>query len=177
LLKWSSGAILTRVARTGLRDDGGAKMTAEECVMAYAAAFEETYRDDSWSRLERYIAEDATYEVLGGPMACSIEGRDAIFRGIKKSLDGLDRRSDERRITLLGGPETHRDADGDRVLLRWEVGYDFPGLPPISFAGETSATVADGRIIRLVDEYSDAEGEKMVAWLAEHGQELDASYV
>jgi len=157
--------------------DGGSVMTAEECVMKYAAAFEETYRDDDWARLEGYFAEEATYEVRGGPMACEIAGRDAIFRGIKKSLDGLDRRSDARRITLLGGPETQRDADGDRVTLRWEVGYDFPGLPPITFAGETAATVADDRIVRLVDEYSEAEGEKMTAWLAEHGQELDASYV
>jgi hypothetical protein len=153
-------------------------MTAEECVMTYAAAFEETYRDDDWTRLERFFADDARYEVRGGPMACSIEGRDAIFRGIKKSLDGLDRRSDARRITLLSGPETHAEADGDCVTLRWEVGYDFPGgRPPVRFAGETAATVANERIVRLVDSYTDADADAIADWLDAHGEGLDASYV
>lgn len=152
-------------------------MTAEECVMGYAADFEQTYRDDDWSRLERFFAEDATYEVQGGPMACTIEGRDAIFRGIKKSLDGLDRRSDTRRIELLSAPETHRSDDGDCVTLRWKVLYDFPGRPSVQFAGETAATVAQDRIIRLVDRYEDADGEAIEAWLASHGEGLDASYV
>ena len=152
-------------------------MTAEECVMGYAAAFEETYSDDDWSRLERFFAEDATYEVRGGPMACTIAGRDAIFRGIKKSLDGLDRRSDARRITLLSGPETHSDADGNHVTLRWEVGYDFPSAASIAFAGETVATVVGDRIVRLVDSYGDAEGDKLSAWLADHARDFDASYV
>ena len=152
-------------------------MTAEECVMGYAAAFEETYSDDDWSRLERFFAEDATYEVRGGPMACTIAGRDAIFRGIKKSLDGLDRRSDARRITLLSGPETHSFADGEHVTLRWEVGYDFPSAASIAFAGETVATVVGDRIVRLVDSYADAEGDKLSAWLADHARDFDPSYV
>jgi len=152
-------------------------MTAEECVMTYAAAFEQTYRDDDWSRLERFFAEDARYEVRGGPMACTIEDRDAIFRGIKKSLDGLDRRSDERRITLLSGPETRRDADGDCVTLGWEVGYDFPGLPPVKFRGETAATVVDDRIVLLVDSYADADADAIAAWLDAHGEGFDATYV
>ncbi|SVE51237.1 uncharacterized protein METZ01_LOCUS504091, partial [marine metagenome] len=29
----------------------------------YASAFEETFGDDDWSRLEKYFSEDARYEV------------------------------------------------------------------------------------------------------------------
>jgi hypothetical protein len=69
--------------------------------MDYAAAFEQTYIDDDWSRLAPFFSEDATYEVRGGPLACEISGRESIFSGLKKSIDGMDRRCDERQIDLM----------------------------------------------------------------------------
>ena len=80
-------------------------MTNLECFGAYAADFEKTFKDDDWSRLDRYFAPDATYRVKGEPFAASIKGRDAIFKGIKKSLDGFDRRFATRDIALEGAPE------------------------------------------------------------------------
>lgn len=148
-------------------------MTPEQCLMAYAAAFEETYRDDDWSRLEPYFTEDATYEVIGGPLACKITGRDEIFRGLKKSIDGLDRRCDARRIAVTKGPETH----GDRVEIDWTVTYERAGAPPMTLVGRSSATVADDRIVALADEYDEAAMQPVAAWLAEHGRDLDGSYV
>ena len=50
---------------------------------AYAQDFEQTFFDDDWSRLAGYFEPDAVYEVRNVPFACRIEGRDAIFRGIK----------------------------------------------------------------------------------------------
>ena len=35
--------------------------------LEYAAAFEATYVDDDWSRLERFFAPDVVYAVTGGP--------------------------------------------------------------------------------------------------------------
>jgi len=67
-------------------------MTNLECFGAYAADFEQTYKDDDWSRLDRYFAPDATYQVKGDPFTTNLKGREAIFKGIKKSLDGFDRR-------------------------------------------------------------------------------------
>ena len=67
-------------------------MTNLECFGAYAADFEQTYKDDDWSRLDRYFAPDATYQVKGEPFTTNLKGREAIFKGIKKSLDGFDRR-------------------------------------------------------------------------------------
>ena len=52
---------------------------ALKVFMDYAAAFEQTYDDDDWSRLTPFFSENASYEVRGGPMACKISGRDAIF--------------------------------------------------------------------------------------------------
>ena len=54
------------------------------CFMEYAAAFEETYKDDDWSRLGRYFTDDAVYEVRSETFAATLRGPDAIFTGIKK---------------------------------------------------------------------------------------------
>ncbi len=81
---------------------------AIKVFMDYAAAFEQTYVDDDWSRLAPFFAEDASYEVRGGPLACKITGREAIFTGIRKSIDGLDRRCSDRKIDVTDGPEVIR---------------------------------------------------------------------
>jgi hypothetical protein len=148
-------------------------MTPEQCLMAYAMAFEETYQDDDWTRLAPFFAEDATYEVIGGALTCKIQGRDAIFRGLKKSIDGLDRRCDSRSVELTGSPEV----DGDRVEIDWKVHYERGDAPRLSFAGRSIATVTDDHITSLVDRYDDAEVEKIGAWMQQYGQGLDGSYV
>lgn len=149
-------------------------MTALDRVMAYAAAFEETYRDDDWSRLEPHFADDAVYEVVGGPLSCTLTGPKAILRGMKKSVDGLDRRLDTRSIELTDGP--HADPAGDRVEIGWKASYERAGAPDLVFAGRSTATVADDRILRLVDTYDDDDVANITAWLAAHGQDLDPSY-
>ncbi|MFT6285536.1 MAG: hypothetical protein ACJA09_000271 [Alcanivorax sp.] len=70
----------------------------------YALAFEKTYIDDNWERLRQYFSDDASYEVRGGPMACEIQGVDAILAGLKKSIDGLDRQCDDCKLELRGTP-------------------------------------------------------------------------
>lgn len=138
----------------------------------YAQDFEKTYTDDDWSRLDRYFAPDATYEVQGEPFACAIHGREAIFRGIKKSLDGFDRRFASRRVALEGAPQE----DGDRVAVAWAVTYERPGAPPLVLRGRSSATYAGDRITRLVDAYDAAVSASTTAWLREHGRDLDPRY-
>ena len=85
---------------------------ATKVFMDYAAAFEQTYVDDDWSRLSQYFPENASYEVRGGPLACQISGRDAIFAGLKKSIDGLDRRCSDRQLQLTDGPDVVDTDDG-----------------------------------------------------------------
>ena len=146
-------------------------------VMAYAADFEKTYDDDDWSRLEQYFADDATYEVIGGPMACHIAGREAIFAGIRKSLDGFDRRSDSRELELLSGPEVSTRAEGEQIDLGWRVIYQFQDAPTMYLPGSSRVTVAGGVIVALVDEYKDDEMGQVYSWMESHGAGLNPSYV
>ncbi len=150
---------------------------AMKVVMAYATDFEQTYEDDDWSRLAQSCAEDATYEVVGGPMACHIEGRAAIFAGIKKSLDGFDRRFDQRSIELLETPELVAGEGSDTLHMRWQVNYRRGDAPMMHLPGSSTVTVADGAIVALRDDYNEAEMGEVYAWMASHGADLDPSYV
>jgi hypothetical protein len=148
-------------------------MTPLQRFGAYAQDFEATFKDDDWSRLEGYFAPDATYEVSGDPFTCSIRGRDAILKGIKKSLDGFDRRFATREIALEGPPSV----EGDTVMLAWAVTYGRPGSPPLVLHGRSTATYAGDRIARLADSYDATAIATTRAWLREHGADLDPSYV
>jgi hypothetical protein len=143
----------------------------------YAAAFEETFADDDWSRLEQYFAEDARYEISGGPFATVIEGRDAILAGLKKSVDGFDRKFDHREIELTTGPAVTSTEGGDELRMTWNVHYRMNGAPDISLPGGSMLRINDGVIQLLRDEYNDEELGEIGAWLAEHGAGLDGSYV
>lgn len=140
--------------------------------LAYAADFEKTFADDDWTRLEDYFAPGAVYSVEGIPQACEIEGRDAILRAIKKSLDGFDRRFDRRALVPEGPPEV----EGRRVTIRGTLRYEKEGLPNLELkASETAELDEEGRIVRLADAYPADQGEAF-AWLARHGGGFDPSY-
>jgi hypothetical protein len=147
-------------------------MTPEQRFFEYALAFEQTYADDDWSRLEPFFAEDATYEVRNVPFACKLEGRAAVLRGIRKSLDGFDRRCASRRVEVTEPPRT----DGDTVTVGWAGTYTWPGAPDLRFRGRSIATVRDGLIVTLTDEYPNGEAARMAAWMKAHAPDLDASY-
>lgn len=147
-------------------------MTPEQHFMTYAIAFEETYEDDDWSRIEPFFADDATYEVRASAFGCRLVGPPAIVAGIKKSLDGFDRRLDSRAVEVTAAPRT----EGDTVTVDWAASYARAGAPNLRFEGRSQATVRDGRIVALVDEYTPEESGRMVAWLAAHAPELDVSY-
>jgi hypothetical protein len=148
-------------------------MTPLQRFFVYAQDFEATVKDDDWSRLEQYFAPDATYEVSGDPFTCRLMGREAIFKGIKKSLDGFDRRFATREVALEGAPVV----EGDTVSLSWAVTYGRPGSPPLVLHGRSSATYADGRIARLADSYEAPALASASAWLRQHGSDLEPSYV
>jgi hypothetical protein len=150
---------------------------ATKVFMDYAAAFEQTYVDDDWSRLTQYFAEDANYEVRGGPLACEISGRDAIFAGLKKSLDGFDRRFSERRIELTDGPSVVDTDDGHEVSIGWIVTYQYRNAPELVLPGRSAFEIANGQIVAMRDEYDDQETEGVSAWLLKYGEGLDGSYV
>jgi hypothetical protein len=143
----------------------------------YAAAFEQTFEDDDWSRLEQYFAEDARYVVSGGPLACEVEGRDAILAGMRKSIDGFDRKFTHRDLQLTSGPTVGSTDDGDVVRMTWNVHYQMEGAPDMNLPGGSMVLIREGVIQLLQDEYQDEELGDVGAWLAEHGAGLDAAYV
>lgn len=150
---------------------------AQKVFMDYAAAFEQTYVDDDWSRLTQYFPENASYEVRGGPMACQISGRDAIFAGLKKSIDGLDRRCGERKLQITDGPNVVNTEDGHELSIGWNVFYQYGEAPLLTLPGRSVFIIANGVIVAMRDEYDDEEMVSIIAWMREYGDGLDGSYV
>ena len=139
----------------------------------YAQDFEQTCLDDDWTRLARHFEPGAVYEVRNIPFACRIEGREAIFSGIKRSLDGFDRRFAERRPEITDPPVE----SGDTVSVGWQVTYVKPGAPPFLLRGRSTARYRGERIAHLVDEYPDEMGAEAARWVGAHAPEFDAAYV
>lgn len=145
-------------------------MNITERFQQYAAAFEETYIDDDWSRLEPFFAVDATYEVLGMPQfPINAEGRDAVFAALKESVDSFDRRFDSRKLQILAPPEVA----GSSLKLRWGGSYGREGVPDFAFEGVEEAHYNEaGEIARLVDTYEESMAEAAKEWLGKYGKSL-----
>lgn len=137
--------------------------------LAYAQDFEKTYVDDDWSRLEQHFAPDATYEVTGATPAL-LKGRAAIFSGIKKSLDGFDRKFTKREIEIEGTPQ----AEGDTVMVDWLGIYARPGAPALRVRGRSIARYKGDVIAQLKDEMK--PDESVMKWFGQYGEGLDGSY-
>jgi hypothetical protein len=148
-------------------------MTILERFLAYAGDFERTLHDDDWSRIRKYFHTDAVYEVSGASFACKLQGPEAIFAGIKKSLDGFDRRFDGRDIAVTSGP----DVDDDEMTLAWTVTYKKEGWTPFVLRGRSRARYRGDRIAYLGDSYDAAVDDELTAWQRENGVTIDASYV
>jgi hypothetical protein len=138
----------------------------------YAQDFETTYDDDDWSRLERYFAPDAVYEVRNTSFACRLEGPKAILRGLKKSLDGFDRRMPKRVVA----PTDDMREEPDCLVVGWTATYSPPGAPVFVLRGRSTARYRDGVLFELIDEYPDGMDEEAAAWVRQHAPGLDASY-
>ena len=149
-------------------------MTPAELLVAYAADFEASFIDDEWTRLEKYFAADAVYEVKGiANFNCRIEGPTAIFAGMKKSLDGFDRKLESRTIAIT----SELDATDDTVELDWKVTYTKTGAPPFELIGHSFVRVRDGKIVELVDSYTPEMDKAAIEWVLAYGPDLTGSYV
>jgi hypothetical protein len=140
--------------------------------MAYAGDFERTLADDDWTRLRRYFADGAVYEVKAKSFGCHLTGPAAIFAGMKKSLDGFDRKFGKRDIEVTSGPEI----SGEEIRMGWKVIYTKEGLPPFVLRGRSAVRYAGDKIIYLADSYDPSVAGELAAWQRESGVELDPSY-
>ncbi|QKQ25810.1 hypothetical protein [Candidatus Reidiella endopervernicosa] len=93
-------------------------MEVIEVFKGFAADFELCVADDNWSRLAKWLAEDAIYLNVGGPDP-RFEGRDAIINYLREDVMNLDRRFDSRTLEALTKPRV----DGSNLNRRWRVTY------------------------------------------------------
>ena len=148
-------------------------MSIVQHLFAYAADFEKTFVDDDWSRLERRFAEDATYEVQNTSFACTVRGRDAILAALRKSIEGFDRRFDDRQLAVTRGPVV----EDDTVEIDWTATYVKADAPDYLLVGGSVARFDGDRIVYLCDRYPDGVSESAAAWIREHAPDFDPSYV
>jgi hypothetical protein len=114
----------------------------------YAAAFEETYADDNWERLEAYFTEGAIYAVTAGPpFGGKWEGRKQLLQQLCNSVNEVDRTFDERRLELLGTPTIGEDS----CEVSWRVTYTKAGSTDVVVEGTERATFEGDRIRLLED--------------------------
>ena len=110
-------------------------------------------------------------------MACKIEGREEVFAGLKKSIDGLDRRCSDRKLELTDGPDIVETEAGHEIGIGWKVVYQYKEAPEVTLPGRSVFNIANGVIVAMRDEYKDKEMESVGVWLAQYGEGLDGSYV
>jgi hypothetical protein len=140
-------------------------MSIVDRYQAYAEAFEVSYEDDDWSRIEEFFTEDAVYE--GGPEDAN--GRDDVLAKLKGGVDGLDRLMDSRNPAF--DPPT---SEGNEVRMTWTVTYEKAGLPDLVISGVETATFDGDRMSRLRDDMDPDALKGMGEWLAAHGAKLQA---
>jgi hypothetical protein len=142
----------------------------------YYAAFEQTYVDDDWSRLEGLFAPDAVYRVTGsGAYDCELRGREAVLAGIRKFLDGFDRRC-TRRLESIDTPSV----DGNTVSFRGAAIYTRGDSPELRLVLTEAIEYRDGLISRITDTYDESWREGPPAevrdWLRDYGSDLELNY-
>lgn len=135
----------------------------------YAAAFERAYRSDDWTQLEPFFTEDAAYVVHGGPpFGGRVEGRDALFAHLQRSVNAFDRRFPTRRLEILEAPSLR----GGKVWMRWRVSYSGPGIPELVLDGDESATFEGDRIRLLEDRFPPEAGPITEMWFRSFADRL-----
>jgi hypothetical protein len=144
-------------------------MDITQRFLGYAAAFEVAYTTDDWSHLDPFFTADAVYETLAEPpLGNRSEGIEVVKAAFKQALAGFDRRFDSRAVEMVEGPIERNGT----VWFRWIATYTLAGAPPLRMHGEETAVFTGDRIQRLEDRISAAEGQQVLAYLAQHGSKL-----
>jgi len=134
-------------------------MSILDRYQAYADAFEESYVDDDWSRIEQYFTEDAVYE--GDPE--DARGREAVLAKLKGGVDAFDRKMDKRSPDFQAPT-----VDGNTLVANWTVTYEKAGAPDLVISGVETAVFEGDRIARLRDDFDPAAQKAMGEWMAAH---------
>jgi len=138
-------------------------VSIEDRYQAYADAFEESYEDDDWSRIEPFFTEDAVYE--GDPE--DARGRAAVLAKLKGGVDTFDRRMDSRTPDFQSP-----SVEGDTLTMKWTVTYTKAGCPDLAISGLETAIFEGDRIKLLRDTFDPDAQKAMGEWMTAHGAKL-----
>lgn len=136
----------------------------------YAAAFEATYIDDDWSRLEPYFAKDVTFRSYY-TADIKVTGREAVVEQLRADVEAFDRRFDERHLEFVGEPRQ----EGNRVVLQWQMTYVKARAPDLVLLGTETATFSGDLIVLLEGAYAPETFGEFGAWLEKYGEFLRRS--
>ena len=118
--------------------------------------------------LEDLVDVTGELEHVEAPLGSRSEGGEAIKPAFKQMVAALDRRFDARAVAIVEGPV---DRNGN-VWFRWVATYTLAGAPPLRMHGEETAVFVTDRIQQLEDRISAADGQQVLAYLAQHGSKL-----
>ncbi len=136
---------------------------------AFALEFESAVADDEWSRLEKYLAEDATYLNVGGSDPKSF-GRASVLAYLQADVSAVDRRFDHRELTALTPPV----AQGNRLSRQWRCTYRLAGAPDLVVEGE-ARYLFEGDLIKEIEEEPTADSfQRLAEWMEQYGDLLQA---
>lgn len=145
-------------------------MNLVDLFEAFAADFEAAVQDDDWLRLAKYLAEDASYENVGGPDP-QCRGRAAILDYLQNDVAENDRRFDTRTLVALTPPEVN----GNRLRRRWRCTYTLAGAPDLVVEGE-ARYLFDGERIKAIEQQPTPESLRNYGeWLQQHAHRLHAA--
>lgn len=140
---------------------------------AYAAAFEDTYADDNWSRLDQFLVPHLTYRVLGSPgFDCEVRGREAVYESIRRFLDGFDRKC----IRRIGTGEAPPLLDNDCIVVSGFAGYRRGESDELMLNLMLMAEFEGDRIAVLSDVYPTSTARRMNEWMPRWGKDLAPAY-
>ena len=133
--------------------------------LEYAGAFEQTYTDNDWTRLDPFFTSDAIYTSDGGPpLSGRAEGKQQVLDQMRGSVDGLDRKFDKRSVALIGAPKI----GDDTFEIRWRATYEKDGCPDLVFEGSERATF-EGECIRLLeDDIEEGADQRIQDYMERH---------
>jgi steroid delta-isomerase-like uncharacterized protein len=140
-----------------------------ERFFAYARTFEVAYWADAWNGLDPFLTDDVRHVVhAAAPLAADDRGREAFVGGLRESVHSIDRRFDVRIPEVLDGPRAREGG----VWMRFSLALRRAGLPELCIRGEHLVRYEDGRIALIEETIEPGVGERVAAYLAEHGGRL-----
>lgn len=142
-------------------------MDISDTFEKFSSDFEAAVEGDYWSRLEKYLAKNATYVNIGGPDP-KARGRDAIIAFLKADVSSTDRRFDSRTLIALTPPKSK----GDRLSRQWRCTYTLAGTPDLVIEGEARYRFEGELIKEIEEELTPASMERHNEWMQKYGDKL-----